>query len=115
MAWCGMADNSGERSWLTRVASSVTKVVVRHRQPSRRGGRTKAQAKQEGQKLALRDTLSELKFLNSRMWTWDPQETPVSCAELIAPSRVRVTVRIDSTVQSYQRQAKCSTRTALEY
>lgn len=44
--------SSGERSWPTRVASSVTKVVVRHRQPSRREGRIKAQAKQEAQKLA---------------------------------------------------------------
>lgn len=75
MAWCGMArygmarygltvrqdwtgldysreaspvlHNNGERSWPTRVASSVTNV----HEPKGRA-RTKAQAKQEGQKLA---------------------------------------------------------------
>lgn len=40
------------------------------------------------------------------MWAWDPQRTPVSCAELIALSRVRVTVCADSIAQSCEKTGK---------
>lgn len=48
------------------------------------------------------------------MWAWDPQPTPVSCAELIALSRVRVTVCPDSTPQICDKQARRCLWTALE-